>query len=62
MLFQAYADSSFVPYDVEEGYNTIMPWMAYSHMDEGDLKAIYAYLRTIKPLKNQVVQFTPNEE
>jgi mono/diheme cytochrome c family protein len=29
--------------------NSIMPWSLYGKMKEGDLKAIYAYLRTVKP-------------
>ena len=31
-----------------------MPWLAYSKMTDEDLKAIYAYLRTIPPRRNQV--------
>jgi hypothetical protein len=35
-----------------------MPWTMYAGMKEDDLKAIYAYLKTIKPIKNEVVKFT----
>jgi hypothetical protein len=31
-----------------------MPWMVYGKMTDEDLKSIYAYLRTIKPLRNRV--------
>jgi mono/diheme cytochrome c family protein len=31
-----------------------MPWPAYSQMTDQDLKAIFAYLRTLKPIKNAV--------
>lgn len=31
-----------------------MPWQAFSRMTDEDLKSIYAYLRTVKPIKNQV--------
>jgi mono/diheme cytochrome c family protein len=34
-----------------------MPWPAYAQMTDEDLKAMYAYLRTIPPIKNQVPQF-----
>ena len=34
--------------------NTIMPWSSYAGMKEEDLGAIYDYLRTVKPIKNQV--------
>jgi len=32
-----------------------MPWYHYSGMKEGDLRAIFAYLHTIKPISNKVV-------
>lgn len=34
--------------------NTIMPWSQYGKMKEEDLRAIYAYLRTVKPITNKV--------
>ncbi|NIJ54992.1 c-type cytochrome [Dyadobacter arcticus] len=58
--FQAYADSNYVPPKVApNGANTPMPWMMYAHMKENDLKAIYAYLRTVPVQDNAVVKFTP---
>lgn len=40
-------------------YNTIMPWTMYAGMDTTDLKAIFAYLRTVEPIENEVVRFEP---
>jgi hypothetical protein len=58
--FKSYADSAYVLPAVGQGeYNTIMPWTMYSNMTEQDLSAIYAYLRTVPAMKNQVVKFTP---
>jgi hypothetical protein len=58
--FKAYADSSYTTPSVNPGeYNSIMPWTMYAHMTEQDLAAIYAYLRTVNPVKNSVVKFTP---
>jgi len=34
-----------------------MPWYLYAGMKANDLAAIYAYLRTVKPIKNQVIAF-----
>src|SRR5688572_19800043 len=34
--------------------NTEMPWPMYAKMKEEDLRAIYAYLRTVPPVKNKV--------
>jgi mono/diheme cytochrome c family protein len=31
-----------------------MPWFNYAKMTDDDLKAVYAYLRSIKPIENQV--------
>ncbi len=35
-----------------------MPWSDYDAMTEKDLKAIYAYLKSIRPVYNPVVVFT----
>ncbi|WP_345950828.1 c-type cytochrome [Mucilaginibacter sp. PAMB04274] len=40
-------------------FNSIMPWTMYAGMKDSDLKAIFAYLKTLKPITNQVVKFTP---
>lgn len=40
-------------------FNTIMPWTQYGKMTEEDLGAIYEYLMSVKPVKNQVNRFTP---
>lgn len=53
-------DSSFVPNIVKPGeFNTVMPWMMYGNMKDSDIKAIYAYLRTVKPIQNKVEFFKP---
>lgn len=31
-----------------------MPWQMYKHMTDGELKAIFAYLKSTKPIKNNV--------
>jgi mono/diheme cytochrome c family protein len=31
-----------------------MPWEMYQHMSDTEIKAIYAYLKSTKPIKNQV--------
>lgn len=58
--FKAYGDSAFQPYEVGSGFNTVMPWTQYSKMSEEDLRAIYAYLTSLQPIKNEVLNFTPN--
>lgn len=59
--FKMYTDSAYVLPTVAPGeFNTIMPWMMYARMNTEDLAAIYAYLRTVKPIENKVVKFTAN--
>ena len=41
----------------ERAQNTVMPITAYAGMTRDDLSAIYAYLRTIKPVTNRVEKF-----
>ena len=58
--FKQYLDSGYHLPKVQPGeFNTIMPWVMYAGMEEGDLKAIYAYLKTIDPIPNQVVKYSP---
>jgi len=34
-----------------------MPWSMYGKMTDEDLKAIYAFLRTVKPISNKVEKY-----
>jgi mono/diheme cytochrome c family protein len=43
-------------------FNTVMPWQMYSGMSEQDLGAIFAYLKSVKPVKNTVTLFTAREK
>jgi mono/diheme cytochrome c family protein len=59
--FKMYADSAYVSPAIPMGeFNTIMPWIMYGRMTNEDLSAIYAYLRTVKPLENKVEKFAPS--
>lgn len=42
---------------VGKGRNTVMPWLAFSGMTEQDLGAIYDYLKTVRPIRREVVTF-----
>ncbi len=37
--------------------NTIMPWSFYGKMKENDLKAVYAYLKSLEPVKNTIIKW-----
>ncbi len=39
-----------------------MPWEVYGKKTDEDLKAIYAYLMSIKPIRNEVPQPTPPDK
>ena len=47
--------------DIERRQNTVMPMMAYAGMTREDLAAIYAFLRTQKPIVNRVNRFPDAE-
>lgn len=55
--FKAYQDynQDVTPTD----FNTAMPWTMYAGMDTTDLRAIFAYLKTVSPIENTVVRFEP---
>jgi hypothetical protein len=36
-----------------------MPWQSYAQLDSEDLAAMYAYLRSIPPIKNRVPEAQP---
>jgi len=56
--FKSYRDSGAI-YKVEpNSLNSLMPWSTYEYMTDKDLGAIYAYLKSIKPVYNPVVKFT----
>lgn len=59
-FFKAYAsDSSANIHVTPSQYNTPMPMTSFAGMTDHDLSAIYAYLRTVKPVRNEVVNWTP---
>ena len=56
--------NKFTPYREEKNYNydpgkqnTIMPLSILAGIKDEDLKAIYAYLRTVKPINNKVEKY-----
>jgi mono/diheme cytochrome c family protein len=59
-LFHARSDSTTRHTTLAPGtFNTIMPWTMYGSMKDEDLAAIYAYLQTLPPMKNEVEKYTP---
>lgn len=56
--FKAYIHPENLSAVQPDGYNTLMPWSMYAAMDTTDIKAIYAYLKTLKPIQNEVEKFT----
>ncbi|MBI5472480.1 MAG: cytochrome C [Ignavibacteriae bacterium] len=60
--FKAFADSSSRNVSVTMNeFNTPMPWIMYAGMTDEDLGSIYAFLRTLKPVKHQVEKFTEHQ-
>jgi len=60
--FKSMDPSVYPPTETEvNDFNTAMPWTMYAGMTREDLGAIYDFLRTVKPVKNAVVKYTPNQ-
>lgn len=58
--FKQYADSNYHPVKLKPGdAQTVMPWTMYAGMDSTDIKAIYAYLKTLKPVNNKITPWKP---
>ncbi len=49
--------SEAIPVEPDE-FNTPMPWTMYAGMTREDLASIYEYLKTLKPVNNEVERFT----
>ena len=50
--FKLYSDSTYVSPVIKEGdKQTVMPWTMYSKMTDEDLRAIFTFLKPIKPAK-----------
>jgi mono/diheme cytochrome c family protein len=57
LRFKEVRDTSADFYKQSRSKQTVMPWYDYSGMNDTDLKAIYAYLRTIKPVRHKVISW-----
>lgn len=55
--FKAYNNPSNFPNMDSQVVNTVMPWAMMAGMDTSDLRSIYAYLHTLKPVNNKVTHF-----
>lgn len=54
--FKSYRDKEAYEYDPGK-YNSEMPWTIFANMTDDDIKSIYRYLRTVKPIKNKVTKW-----
>jgi mono/diheme cytochrome c family protein len=54
--FKIYRDKESYNYDPGK-YNSEMPWTIFANMTDDDIKSIYKYLRTIKPIKHMVTKW-----
>ena len=54
---RSYAALRADPPKVQPGANTMMPWLQLSGLTDGDLGAIYDYMKTVPPVRKVVVAF-----
>lgn len=56
--FKMYTDSSYLLRAMKRSdLNTPMPWTMFAGMKTKDLEAIYAYLKSLKPIRHQVDRY-----
>jgi hypothetical protein len=62
--FRRYRDSNVIhrKIDPKKDFTSLMPWASFAGMKDDDLAAIYTYLRTLKPVHNQVKHVITREE
>jgi mono/diheme cytochrome c family protein len=58
--FKMLTDPGYQLPKATDGINTPMPWTMYAGMKASDLEAIYSYLKSIKPINNEVVRVEPH--
>lgn len=56
-LVHSFASVREDPPKAPRGSNTLMPWLPFSAMTDKDLGAIYDFIKTVPPIKNEVNAF-----
>lgn len=59
--FKAYANIRDDHPVQDDEFQTIMPWSQFGKMKETDLAAIYAYLKSVKPVNKETARFRINQ-
>lgn len=52
--FKANSDTEVAAVKIDPSSNTVMPWLGYAGMSEEDLGAIYAFLKSVPAVENEV--------
>jgi mono/diheme cytochrome c family protein len=62
-LFHAHSDSATLHTTLKPGdFNSIMPWTMYGKMTNEDLASVFEYLKTVQPIHNSVIKFSPSKK
>lgn len=54
--FASYRNKEMYAHDPGK-YNSEMPWSIFANMTDEDIRSIYRYLRTVKPIRNRVTKW-----
>ncbi|MFN5477597.1 MAG: hypothetical protein ACK484_13495 [Sphingobacteriales bacterium] len=54
--FVSYRNKEMYAHDPGK-YNSEMPWSIFANMTDEDIRSIYRYLRTVKPIRNKVTKW-----
>jgi len=55
--FKSFEHQKNIPSLASGQLNTVMPWSMYAGMKRKDLLAIFTYLKTLKPISNEVIRY-----
>lgn len=54
--FASYRNKEMYAHDPGK-YNSEMPWSIFANMTDEDIRSIYRYLRTVKPIRNKITKW-----
>lgn len=59
--FRAFDSDSNLPATAMNDFNTPMPWTMYAKITDEDLTAMFTYLKSLSPINNSVVRWSPKQ-
>jgi hypothetical protein len=61
-LFRQFSPENEASTVIDPGHLTVMPWRAFAGLKDEDLQALFAYLKTVKPVENAIQVYAGDPE